>query len=160
MTVHRVFVEEGKKALIVCNQCGKSANVCEASISRYGTPIKAKCPCGYAFDVQFEIRKNYRKTINLLGFCTALGSKTPIGSITVTDISTSGVGLTLDAGLHLGRKIKEGDILEIEFSLDDNNRSKIKTRIVVRNIQGNQLGGQFSGLDQHTAKLIGFYLMP
>ena len=51
-------------------------------------------------------------------------------------------------------------MIEVNFLLNNNDRNWIKLKAVVKRVKGNQVGVEFTGLNDHQRKCIGFYLMP
>lgn len=80
--------------------------------------------------------------------------------ITVIDLSKTGVGFLLASKNVDYYQIKIGDILRIEFTLDDSKRTVVRTKITVRYASDKRVGAEFFMLDVHAAKQIGFYLIP
>ncbi|MFC1524332.1 hypothetical protein ACFL6N_06035 [Thermodesulfobacteriota bacterium] len=55
----------------------------------------------------------------------------------------------------------EGDIYEVKFFLDDNHKTLIQRKVVIRLVEGSYIGGQFTEPALHDQeKALGFYLMP
>ena len=54
-------------------------------------------------------------------------------------------------------EIKVGDILKLQFTLDDKENSEVTKEVIVRSISGNSLGTEFLSLE-HYDKL-GSYLL-
>jgi hypothetical protein len=77
--------------------------------------------------------------------------------MTVTTLSFTGAGL--EAG-HNTPSIAMGDTIRLSFLLNDVNNTWIKTKAIVRRVNGNRIGVEFVGLDDHQQKCLGFYLMP
>jgi hypothetical protein len=77
--------------------------------------------------------------------------------MTVTTLSICG------AGFETRRKnllVQEGDTIQIKFLLNNNDRNWMKLTAVVKRVKGNQIGAEFTELNEHQRKCIGFYLMP
>jgi hypothetical protein len=77
--------------------------------------------------------------------------------MTVTTLSICG------AGFEARRRnlfLHEGETIQVNFLLDKNDRNWIKLKAVVKRVKGNQVGVEFTGLNDHQRKCIGFYLMP
>ncbi len=56
--------------------------------------------------------------------------------------------------------LNEGETIQINFLLNNNDRNWIKLKAVVKRVKGNQVGIEFTELNEHQRKCIGFYLMP
>ena len=75
--------------------------------------------------------------------------------MTVKDISLNGVGIEIYENLDLS----VGDVLDIEFRLDDSSKTLIKREVTIRNINNSYIGTEFLKT-QIENKALGFYLMP
>jgi hypothetical protein len=75
----------------------------------------------------------------------------------VKDVSRNGLSIRVSDMTHM----KNGDILEVVFKLDDPKQSTIQKEVVIRKIFGYDLGTEFISIDPGNAsdKAIGFYLM-
>ena len=73
--------------------------------------------------------------------------------MTVCDISLTGLKLKL----NIDRNISVGDILKVEFHLDDPHRSFIEKRIKVMSINQLYLGTEFLPTED-IGRALGFYL--
>jgi len=51
-------------------------------------------------------------------------------------------------------------MIEVNFLLNNNDRNWIKLKAVAKQVKGNQVGIEFTGLNDRQRKCIGFYLMP
>jgi hypothetical protein len=56
--------------------------------------------------------------------------------------------------------VQEGETIQVKFLLNNNDRNWIKIKAVVKRVKGNQVGVEFTELNDHQRKCIGFYLMP
>jgi c-di-GMP-binding flagellar brake protein YcgR len=156
----KVFVTENNMAVFECPQCNKAKRV---DVSRYKdmrqvVRIKVKCPCGHIFKVVLERRRHYRKDVNFPGTYTHVlpDYREDKGGITVKDLSSSGVKIKL----NVKKDFKIGDILSVEFNLNDKQRSSIKKEAVIRKISNPYLGLEFNSVDSSdpSDKAIGFYM--
>jgi hypothetical protein len=75
----------------------------------------------------------------------------------VKDVSRTGLKIRVPDA----HRLKAGDTLEVVFRLDDPKKSQIHKRVVIRKIEGVDLGVQFlsSEAGNPSDKAIGFYLM-
>ena len=153
----KVYVTSNQIATFVCPKCQKSKTV---DVSRYASldkivRVKVKCPCGHAYTSMLEKRKKYRKTTNLPGLFVRIveGKKLEQGLMTVRDLSTIGMKLHVNSE-HL---CAVGDILEVEFHLDDAQRTLIRKKVIIRNIIGQDIGTELAPTEA-VDKALGFYL--
>ncbi len=155
----KVFVTGNNMAVFECPQCNKAKRV---DVSRYKdirqvVRIKVKCSCGHSYRVVLERRKHFRKGVNFSGTYTKVlpDYREDKGGMTVKDLSRAGVKIKL----NVKKDFKIGDILSVEFSLDDKQRSLIKKEAVVKIISNSYLGLEFNSIDSSdpSDKAIGFY---
>ena len=153
----KVYITSQQMATFVCPKCSRSktVNVSEYTSLEKLIRVNVKCPCGHAYTSILEKRKQYRKKTNLAGTYIHFIDGRPInrGVMTVEDISATGMKLRLNAALSSSI----GDHLDVEFNLDDNNRTLIKKHVIIRNIYGTSLGVEF-GPAEALEKALGFYL--
>jgi hypothetical protein len=167
MEVEKVFIREDGTATIRCPTC-RMEKVVSAERFRGKHNIKIKCKCKSVFGIQFEFRGKYRKETDLDGFFRKLLDEGRWGKIIwqstttesrsvnckVKNVSVLGIGLTT-FGNH---RIKEGDHIKIEFTLDTPSASKIEKKAVVRGVKGNYIGCEFFETDKNDRDLA-FYVL-
>ena len=144
-------------ATFCCPNCQKTKTV---NVAQYANldrviKVKVKCPCGYAYTSILEKRKKYRKETNLHGTYKRIvnGKEAGGGLVKGLDLSISGMKLKI-SGNH-GFRI--GDILLVEFHLDDPQRSLIKKKVIIRNIMNDEIGTELAPTEP-ADKALGFYL--
>ena len=157
----KVFVADDHTAVLECPQCKKAKRV---DVSRYkniqqAVNIRVKCSCRHIYNVSLERRKSFRKNVNFPGTYTHVlpDYREDKGGITVKDLSRSGLKIKL----NVEKEFKPGDILFVEFQLDDKQRSLIKKDAVIKKISGSYLGLEFKSIDSSdpSDKAIGFYML-
>ena len=155
--VETVFVTSKQMATFICPKCQKSKTV---NVSKYATldkivNVKVTCPCGYGYTSILEKRKEYRKAANLPGAFIHLidGLQAGSGLMKVSDLSTSGLKIHINTQHHCS----VGDVIQVEFSLDDSHRTLIKKKVIIRNIVGQNIGTEFAPTEP-IDKALGFYL--
>ena len=153
----KVYVTSKQMATFICPLCQKSKTV---NVSKYASldkkvKVKVTCPCGYGYTSILEKRKKYRKATNLPGSFVHLveGRPTRGGLMKVKDLSTSGLKIHVNTEHHCA----VGDIIQVEFSLDDSHRTLIRKKVIVRNIVGQNIGTEFAPTEP-IDKALGFYL--
>jgi len=153
----KVYITSDQMANFVCPKCGRSKRV---DVSRYANldrlvNVKVKCPCGYAYTSLLEKRKKYRRATNLHGSYIRIiaGKEMSQGLMTVKNLSAT--GMKLHVGCNHGCEV--GDALQVEFHLDDTQRSLIIKQVVVRNIYPSEIGTELAPTET-VDKAIGFYL--
>jgi hypothetical protein len=155
MEAQIVRLNPDNMAVIKCPQCGTTKTVNAAKLDNPRGPLKARCKCGAAFRILFEVRKAYRKETQLHGNYIKHSSDEEQGRIIVRNISRSGIGFTTLTKHNL----KQGDKVKLKFTLDDKRRSEIEKNGVVKVVNNKSIGCQFTDSDQQDDPL-GFYLMP
>ena len=156
----KIYLTESDKVTFECPKCHASKN---ADISKYkkmtsSVTLKVKCPCGNVYSVTLERRKHYRKETKFPGIFTfrPLVGNDQKGPMTVLDISKGGLKFKMLSTPIFIR----GDIIEVEFNLDNKNRTQIKKQVYVRNIKDNFIHVEFCSFNTNDSgdKALGFYL--
>jgi len=150
----KVFIGSNDTAIFKCPVCKKSktANVSSYKSMQTAVHVKCKCPCGHTYSALLERRKHIRKDLHLSGrYMNKNGGDR--GTMEILDLSRSGLRMKIDADTE----IKIGDILKLQFTLDDKQNSEVTKEVIVRSISGHSLGTEFLSLE-HYDKL-GSYLL-
>jgi len=152
-----VYITTSNTAVFRCPKCQRAKTLDVSTFGEFKSPLRFKltCPCGHVASAILEKRKRYRKGSHLPGTYVHYvdGQPRGKGTLTVKDLSTNGMKLVLSA---IGT-IAPGDLLKIEFRLDDANRSLVQKKVVVRNISDNIVGTEFAATEA-LDKALGFYL--
>ncbi|OQY02536.1 MAG: hypothetical protein B6I22_13435 [Desulfobacteraceae bacterium 4572_123] len=161
----KIYTNGNNTVTVICPQCHKNKilDISEHKKKEKIAVLECRCECGHSYTVMLERRKFYRKGTNLPGAYTykktnlpgtyTLEGKDDRGLMTVINISRSGLKLRV----NVTRDFQPGDILNVEFNLDDRDRSPIKKSVIVRNIQEKLVGVEFAAIE-HFDKL-GAYLL-
>jgi len=156
--VEKVYITNENKATFICPRCEKTRTVDVSQYARMEQTVKVKsrCPCGHEWTCVLEKRKQYRKGANLSGIYQHIvdGREMDRGKMVVVDISAGGIKLKLE----VDRNFKVGDVLKVEFKLDDSKQTPIKKTVVIRNAGDSLYGAAFKGTDSYDP-VLGFYLM-
>lgn len=159
--MQKAFISSTNQVTFTCPQCKSTRTV---DVTKHKTldkavKIKVHCPCGHDYPVLLERRKQYRKAVSLPGTYVRIYNQRRAGSgnMVVNDVSRKGLSIQVKDV----RYMKIGDVLEVEFKLDDPKRSAILKEVIIRKIFENDLGTEFVSIDPGNAsdKAIGFYLM-
>lgn len=159
--MQKAFITRDNKVTFSCPQCKgmRTVDVTKYKALEKAVKIKVRCPCGHDYPVMIERRKQFRKAVSLPGTFTRIFNdrRAGNGTMVVKDVSRNGLQIRVNDSSYM----KAGDILEVEFKLDDNKRSPIRKEVVIRKIVGYDLGTEFTSVDAGNAsdKAIGFYLM-
>ncbi len=158
--MQKVFVTGENKATFTCPECEATrvVDVTQYKELNRAVKIKVKCPCGCDYPVALERRRQFRKPVNLEGTYYQLvgGRYTGKGQMIVSDVSRTGLKLRLKDV----RPLTPGEALFVEFHLDDPKRSFIQKEVIIRKVDGAELGTEFGSVDPSDPhmKAIGFYL--
>jgi hypothetical protein len=155
MEVERFFVKPDNTADIKCPYCRTVKTVPVTKIKDPKKVIEVKCLCRKIFKVILEFRKMYRKEVELRGRYVNQSRENDEGSIIISNISLNGLGFHV-VGAH---KIGQDNILNVEFRLDDDQKTFIAREVRVREVQGNFAGVEFVNVDRYD-KYLEFYLIP
>jgi hypothetical protein len=104
------------------------------------------------FPIVFEGRKYYRKPTRLPGRYTHLVTQ-EVGLLLIRNLSFTGVGFVTQLTHHL----QVGDLVELDFLLDDPRHSAICRRACIQHIFQRAVGAAFCHLYAYEKEL-GFYL--
>lgn len=158
MTIQTIFISNKSQANIVCQKCGQTRTVDVDPVALRGKTVQVRCKnCGHGFSVIFDARTRYRKDTALEGhYFRKSSGRDEFGQVAIYDLSQGGLRFEPVAKTTF----REGEELNIEFRLDDHQKTTIRTRIVVRSIGRRDIGAEFVAMDDHTRKILGFYLLP
>jgi len=155
----KIFLNSDQTATFVCPECKKTriVDVSPYLAHKNQVRLRAKCSCGHTYKVFIDKRKKFRKQTRLFGtYKYSLNnslSKEYTGEITVKNLSLSGLRIKLQTM----PRFKVDDILLVDFLLDDQKRSQIQTKAIVRNIKGFHAGLEYVSHNPFNKEL-GFYL--
>ncbi len=139
---------------IVCPSCDFKKKIDATPYKTVNRALEVKCICGEAFKCVIEFRKCYRKKVNLSG--EHFSEKTrKRGILRVEEISMGGLRFSSLDPHNLGK----GDILEVNFQLDDPNKTEIIKRAVVLRVKDLMVAIKFTDKNEWD-KQLGFYMMP
>lgn len=160
MTPKKAFINRKNQATFVCPSCGDAKVVDVTKFLAIKKPVrfKRKCRCGQITPFLLERRQFYRKQVDIEGTCRVRKSNDQI-PVRIQDLSRSGLKIDLVTDYP----IEIGDRLFAEFRLDNKQRTLIQREVVVRKIEGQSLGTEFTSRDPKNAidkaydLAIGFY---
>ena len=163
--IQNLNVRKDKHITLSCPDC---LLVREISVEKYlGDKhfLTVNCPCGTTYGVNLNFRKHYRKDTSIGGYYSAdeadIGqadtgnvSTVPI-NCRIKNLSMGGLGFTT-----LNRvRARVGDSLKIKFTLDKVPPEIVEKEVIVRTIQDNYIGCEFTEESGYTDRTLGFYLM-
>jgi hypothetical protein len=160
-SMQRVFITGNNTATFACPVCKqmRTVNISDYAGLDKAVKIKARCPCGHQYPVMLERRRQFRREVAFPGTYKRILNGRPVdqGAMVVKDVSRTGLKIQVADAMRLNT----GDTLEVVFCLDDSHQSQIRKQVVIRKIEGIDLGVQFlaSEAGNPSDKAIGFYLM-
>lgn len=151
---HKVvcYVNREGITILQCPQCGNSKSIDTTGKNYALKKFKATCRCSAILRGQFEFRRHYRKKVRLPGSFVHPESGIR-GNIIIENISLMGLGFTC----LRKHDYHKGDELEVTFTLDDPQKSKVTLQVTVIYIQERFIGAlrRDSQIEQPA---LGFYL--
>ena len=140
---------------IVLFQCDQSKDiraVIASDSQKYASKIL--CTCGSIHRILLDSRHNNRKPVQLHGFYVFQNDDAKFGKIVVEDLSFSGLKFRMT---HL-KTINRGDLLYIQFILDDEEQTLIWEKVRVSHVSHDTVGAEFINVSKPNPKLA-LYLM-
>lgn len=140
----KIFITKSGKTNIICPECGKIKQV---DVSRFthtekAVSLKITCPCGHVFSATLERRLHFRKSVNLQGKTVFKNKRY---ELRILDISRLGLKIRTERALD----IQKGEKFVIGFTLDDPGRSQVEKEVIVRKVDGTDLGVEFTSSDHY-----------
>ena len=130
---------------IICPKCGLKKNTNVSKFKDTHKRVKAKCKCGEVFRLDLEFRRYHRKIVRLAGEYFEQ-EKDEKGEVFIKDISMTGINFeTLKS-----HNISKDDTVELEFTLDNPNKTELHTLVKIMWVNDLDVGGQF--IDQSSLK--------
>lgn len=155
--VEKTYINSEQIANFVCPKCQNSKRV---NVSKYAgldrvVMVNVKCPCGHAFTCILERRKRHRQETHLHGTYIRIveGREERRGLLMVRNLSLTGMKLIIDNN----HGWVPGDVILVEFHLDDTQRSLVRKKVIVRNINCAEVGTELAPTES-VDKAVGFYL--
>ena len=150
MNVKKIYPDENQRGKIICEQCGNIKTINIADFKDIRRPLKVKCHCEHVFFISIEVRKFYRKQTKLPGEYVHIGenaSQRPgKGRMVVENLSRGGLGFSTERPHNL----RVQDMLRATFNLDDDKRSEVSKRAVVRWVEAYFVGAEFLDLEAYS----------
>lgn len=148
----KVYIANNKNVLLTCPKC-KSDHALDLTNRDVPYSLKTTCSCGNRYSIKFDKRTYYRKHVDSTGICCLSRESDEGKLIRIVDISRSGIAFLKDRG----RNLDIGENIKLEFILDE---TRVSCTVTVSSVIDVRVGAKFNKLDEHTQKMIGFFLMP
>jgi PilZ domain len=146
--IQNIFLRKlRKKKRLTCEQCHSTIVLTPEEAAN--PPVEVPCTCGNKIQIDADGRKFSRRAASLAGHYVKQDGET--GTITIDNISFGGIRFHTEDDTH---RIAYDDRLQLQFTLDDEAQSVVSTKISVRYVLWNTVGGQFidtANFDQHLA---------
>ena len=164
METVKTYIGEDNTVTIRCAVCGRKKTIEATEYKTTSRQLPVKCKCGHSFTVSFEWRKSYRKQVTLVGeYIKDKGSDREVGEMVVEDIRWDGIilenlgmgGLAFQTNNR--NSLKQGDIIQVKFTLDDVPKSQVTRNVVVKSADGHMVRAEFC--DNQPGRALMFYLM-
>lgn len=154
MTDLKIHVRDNNTATFICPSCGAVKHLAVDRFRHSRHTLSVRCRCQQVFSLLLDFRRHYRKQTSLPGTYEILTEGGVGGGIIhINNISRSGIGFTV-SGLH---RIEQNQLLQVEFQLNDKNRTVLKKQAVVKSVQQNSVGCEFQ-CNVAMDKALGFFL--
>ena len=154
MKIMKVFVNQDDKALLLCPHCGTRRKVNVEKFKNRKEPLKVRCRCQSAFNVQLESRRSSRKETYSQGYYRKLPEDNEWGKILIRNVSRLGIGfVTLTT-----HNVKSGDQIRITLTSDNVNQGDIDKDATVKFVKDKYLGCEFTE-PLHLEEALPFHLM-
>ena len=150
----KLYVRENNTATLVCPSCRTVKHFDAGRYRHQRHTFSVRCRCQHVYSVLLDFRRNYRKQTSLHGTYEII-SEGGIGGgiIHISNISRGGIGFSV-SGIH---RIEKNQLLQVEFQLNDKNKTVLKKQAIVRTVQKNSIGCEFH-FNPDLDKVLGFYL--
>ena len=156
----KAYITSSNMITFTCPECSiqRVVSIAEYNELEKAEKVRIHCRhCDHKYRVIIERRRQYRKPVNFHGtYVTVCGHPKDKGYARVIDLSRTGMKLRLNKS----GDFSPGDILVVEFRLDDANRSLIKKEVEVKIVSAKELGVKFTSVhpSDPSDKALGFYM--
>ena len=143
------YLDEENRVIFACPSCNKKkAMRIPTNTGTQPSPfLRCRCGCGHPFSVTLERRKHPRKEVDLSGRYMSL-LRDQHGLVQILDISRAGLLMEFEVPSILDK----GNLIFVEFELDDEKRSLIHMEVEICSVNGKRMGGIFTS-DDHQDQL-------
>ena len=158
----KILVTSGLTADLSCPSCGKSKSKDVSKFINHASQVKLKykCACQHIQPIQLERRRSVRKERFFSGHLVDVyqkgyhSEKIFKSQIIIKDLSLHGIRLKILERIPLQEKNK----IDIEFRLDDRDRSQIIRKVKIQKIiTPLEMGCEFTS-DQHYGHLEKYFV--
>jgi hypothetical protein len=153
MSATVIFADAEGKVVLHCPACEKSRREPAANFPT-NVPFRVDCPCGASYEIEIEVRKHFRKSIEFDGLLSRLEPEGLSEKVAIVNLSYGGCGFNASPkhGLRMGDRIK------VCFTLDDAMKTMVRKEANVCFVKGRYIGCEFAQSAGGLEPDIGFYL--
>jgi hypothetical protein len=161
MRMEKVYADAQGRTTFLCPHCSFKIDFDASAYRDRDSRIRIKCRCGKSTPVLIEFRKFYRREVSLTGSCRVHRTGAVLG-IRVHDLSMSGLSFSIEfkddsKSKSDGPELVVGDVVSVQFHLDNQARTLVQRRAEVRNLRPGRCGVGFFKTEYD--KDLGFYLL-
>jgi transcription elongation factor Elf1 len=160
--IQKAYITRNNMITFTCPECRhpRLVSLSEWPELEKAVKVKVTCrECGCKYRAIIERRAQYRKVVNFPGTYTRMvnGRAGETGYMNVIDLSRTGLKIRLS---EIG-PLTIGDLLLIEFRLDDAQRSLIRKEVEIKKIFNLELGVAFTSVhpSDPSDRALGFYML-
>lgn len=150
----RVNPNASGRATLTCPICEQLIRVDMSALSELHCPVTVDCNCGHRFPILVDATKLLRKPMRLMGRYAKsrkLGSA-EAGFIDIEELSIAGITFQT----RTPHTICVGDILSIRFAVDETAKAEISKSMIVRQVEGDRVAGEFCDKDLDDSTLASY----
>lgn len=165
MPVLALNVREDNKVILSCPSCLLVRDMPVEDLMGSKHYMTVNCPCGTTYGINLNFRKHYRKEVSIGGYYSTGDDGFPMsdaGTIPtvpincrINNISLGGLGLTIIGEM----RFEVGDTFRVKFTLDKEPPEIIEKVVIVKSIQGSNVGCEFIEETGFSDRTLGFYLL-
>lgn len=148
----RIALNTPRTGLLRCDKCQRTSTV--MAVASEAEAREVQCSCGMVYRVLMDSRKYDRKLANLPGRYVDQKNEAKTGALVVENMSFGGLRLRMTES----HTIVHGDLLDIQFTLDDAAQTRIREKVRVHYVHHDILGVEFMEFDKFNKNLAA-YLM-
>ena len=153
MDIITINVSAKETVDLQCVRCGNSRRISTALLQADANTYKVQCKCGFNYYVAFDRRRFPRRKTELKGVYFLENSlKDEI--IDIIDLSKTGLCFIAKSNID----IKIGQIIALNFILDNPERDNVECKATIRQINDCKVGVEFLNLSSSVQRVLAFYL--
>jgi hypothetical protein len=120
--------------ILLCTHCGTGQPLHRDTYPFLPNPLPMTCGCGGLASLELELRREVRTPVLLAGILYEPETQEPFEHVTITGLSTHGVGFRC-----LSSDMQVGKLYTLSFVLDDEAMTWFEEDIIVRHVQADHI---------------------